>query len=162
MDEREAERLTQEVSGMFARRGMALWAVATLVQLVVGFQEIEDVKGIPIGAFVKPFVFALGVGAVFGMGVGAIVVQFNVRRGLSPGIPFLMMGGSFGAIQGCVLGANLPRFLMWFNYPGVMFRPAQQRALLGAALGTLFCYLLAAACKRPLERKAVKYRLRRL
>jgi hypothetical protein len=161
MDEREAERLTQEVSGVFARRGMALWALVTLVQLAVGFQEIEDVKRIPIGAFLKPFFFALGVGAVLGTGVGALVVQFNVRRGLSPTTPFFMVGAFFGAIQGYVLGADLPRFFLWFDYPGVVFRPAQQRVLFGAALGTLFCYLLAAACKRPLERKALKYRIRR-
>jgi hypothetical protein len=162
MDEREAERLTQELSGVFARRGMALWAVATMAQLVLGLQDVGAAKEIPVGAFVKPLLFGLGVGAILSTGVGAIVVQFNVRRGLSPAIPFLMIGGSFGAIQGYVLGANLPRFLMWFNYPGVMFRPAQQRALFGAALGTLFCYLLGAACKRPLERKTVRYRMRRL
>jgi hypothetical protein len=160
MDEREAERLTQELFGVFVRRGMVLWAVATLVQLVTALPDVWAVQGIPVSAFVKPLAFGLGVGIVFGSGVCAVVVQFQVRRAISPGFAYLITGGSLGAIQGYVLGASLPEFLTWFTYPGVLFRPAQQRVLLGGALGTLCCYLLARICKGRVERKMVKYRVR--
>jgi hypothetical protein len=60
MDEREAERLTQELFGVFVRRGMVLWAVATLVQLVTALPDIWAVQGIPASAFVRPLAFGTG------------------------------------------------------------------------------------------------------
>ena len=160
MDQSQAEQLTRELSGVFARRGMIIWAAVTFAQVLFALQDIQGAWSIPINAFVRPIILGLGVGAVLGTAVCALVVQFDVRRSMDSNLGFVITGGPLGAIQGLAIGSNLPSFLSPFIYPGLAFRPAEQRAIAGAVLGTLSCYLLAALCKRRVERRALKYRSR--
>lgn len=156
MDPRQAERLTLELSGVFARRGMVIWAVATILYLLVALQDIDAAKHIPVKVFAKTAIVGLAIGALLGTVVCSTFFHFRVGRSMSLTLGgAAMVGGVFGAIQGLILGANLPAFLS--IYPSsVVFRPAQQRAIVGAVLGTISCYLLSALCRRPVASALAK------
>ena len=127
MDQSQAEQLTRELSGVFARRGMIIWAAVTFAQVLFALQDIQGAWSIPINAFVRPIILGLGVGAVLGTAVCALVVQFDVRRSMDSNLGFVITGGPLGAIQGLAIGSNLPSFLCLFFVDGLCVCSSEPR-----------------------------------